>query len=329
MNMKKVLDAVSEFKGCISNIPVQGIQGEALIVLCIRDVDEEESGLMYGGSVGFNKDFYCQVCTYKEFDELVLEMSTNFGESSLKHLDIWQQEIKRQNEAGKATKLEVESKVDYTSEEFWKDAPEGALEHAQMEPWVDKLDYWLDSKGYWLAGEYYVFGLDVRDGVNFTRQEFTNITPRPVTKQTQPKPVYTQAMYDKGEFPSVGSMVIIEDTTGDCWSDAAHLVATEVRVMSVFKGLGKDIGGKEIMMVSVSNEGGSSCCFRADMCRPLPPKQELFDGKAYQFDYTDEHLGVIEIVAIYSKGEHKLKSLTRNCHLKDCTNIQHLTVGEK
>lgn len=197
MNMKKVWDAVSEFEGYISNIPVNGIQGEALIVLCIRDVDGAKSGLMYGGSVGFNEDFYCQVCTYKEFDELVAEMETNFGKSTPEDYFTW---IATKDDTSKATKLEVESKVDYKSEEFWKDAPEGATHYGEEDSEFNHGFYKVIDNS---APLYH-------DGSDWLECEETqSLIPRP-----QPKPVYTQAMYDKGELPSVGMFIMVDDCNG-------------------------------------------------------------------------------------------------------------------
>lgn len=202
---------------------------------------------------------------YGEFNDEVKSMSTNYGRSSQTYAEYKDAYI---------NSTEKETKVDYTSQEFWKDAPEGVYKYATMDPWGEENIYWLDDNGYWFEGECYAFGVSTDSTTNFVLDEFTIVATRP-----KPSPVFTKAMSDAGELPKVGMEVIVSDEYSDVWGDSLHLVGCPVQVMATFDGLGIELG-KNIPMVSVSNKGGSSACFRADMCMPIDTrtdKEKAFD----------------------------------------------------
>ncbi len=91
---------------------------------------------------------------------------------------------------------------------------------------------------------------------------------------------------NKPVFPFEGAMVVIDNKFYDCWNDANHLVGIEVKVMGCFDGLAVE-NGEPIKMVAVSDERGSSCCFRADMCKPIDTRTD--EEKA-----IDDHWNKIE-----------------------------------
>ena len=108
------------------------------------------------------------------------------------------------------TPLEKESEVDYTSEEFWKDAPEWATDFASYAiiGQLDRYRYWLGDNGFCIVGDESVgidlYGATSRDSdgdiaTNHKRCAFHIWASRP-----KPQPVFTQAMADAGELPSVG-----------------------------------------------------------------------------------------------------------------------------
>ena len=92
-------------------------------------------------------------------------------------------------------KIAKESKVDYTSEEFWKDAPEGAT-HVDVCGCFFKIatvgcNDMMILKGAWVH-------------VAVVQNEVDKLTPRP-----KPQPIFTKAMQEAGELPSVGMECLI------------------------------------------------------------------------------------------------------------------------
>ena len=130
-------------------------------------------------------------CTKLQFNQLVEDMSHHAG-------------IELFNEYVKADKklLEKESKVDYTSEEFWKDAPEGAT-HVDVCGCFFKIatvgcNDMMILKGAWVH-------------VAVVQNEVDKLTPRPKPqpKESNMKPVFTQEMSDNGELPPIGSECLV------------------------------------------------------------------------------------------------------------------------
>ena len=102
--MKTTQDAVIEFKG---EFPVTLIDYVGWTYSWYLDSPSD--------AFKFKGKF---VCTFLDFRDLVVELSHHAGE------DLFNEYVKADKKpAGK------ESKVDYTSEEFWKDAPEGATHY--------------------------------------------------------------------------------------------------------------------------------------------------------------------------------------------------------
>ncbi len=93
--MKTALDAVIEYKGDVSNVPVNGVQSEHVMLLCTRDNDVGKISFMGGSSIGFNRAYYLQACTYKEFNALVDELASNFGECDISYQKHCSNEVTR------------------------------------------------------------------------------------------------------------------------------------------------------------------------------------------------------------------------------------------
>ena len=111
------------------------------------------------------------------------------------------------------------------------------------------------------------------------------------------KPVFTQAMCDAGELPSVGMEVFVR-------------------------------GGKRTILLCADSEGdyvtmsehGSYDFDSINQFKPLTPPIELIDGKAYQFDCgRNTMLG-------FFNGKGFIGWSHSYWNLPDCTNIKPLTV---
>lgn len=113
-----------------------------------------------------------------------------------------------------------EKQVDYTSEEFWKDAPEG-------------YNAFMPESDDWNASWFKVDGDDVKRMVRlgyseeFEARSYTvkallseGLVLRPQPKPV--KPVYTQAMADNGELPPIGSEVTYYVSCKPAVSDENH-----------------------------------------------------------------------------------------------------------
>jgi hypothetical protein len=206
-------------------------------------------------------------------------------------------------------KSEQENKVDYTSVEFWKDAPEWATEYAQyvIIGVLDKARYWLCDDGFYVVGEkvkeLIVFGEEGQDDEgdnyrNHKKEDFHVISTRP----TQP-PVFTQEMADNGVLPSVGmevELVVFENLTS-----LGHIeFKNEVGFLFRYK----------------ENNLCDFMEFSSDIAfKPLTPPITLIDGKAYQFDSHGET----------RNGIYGMNSLINNegdFAITSCTNIQPLSV---
>jgi len=99
----------------------------------------------------------------------------------------------------------------------------------------------------------------------------------------KPKPVYTQAMADKGELPSVGMECLYLDSITSNYIECTVMYVSEWAIVlrQTGNGYGKDVElAKHTSDVTI---------------KPLAPPIELIDGKAYQFDYHD----IKSIVGIY------------------------------
>ena len=135
-------------------------------------------------------------CTKLQFNQLVEDMSHHAG-------------IELFNEYVKADKklLEKESKVDHTSREFWKDAPEGKNYLITYKSGVVAQVYnYFSAKPKIIDGYYRIAGESVGYGTS-SWEVFER--PKPQPKESNMKPVFTQAMSDNGELPPIGSKCLV------------------------------------------------------------------------------------------------------------------------
>ena len=137
-----------------------------------------------------------------------------------------------------------------------------------------------------------------------TVEEFNNFKGDNMTDKT-----YTQEMADEGVLPSVGmqvELVIFENLTS-----CGHIEYKN------------EIG---FLFRHKENNLCDFVEFSGDVAlKPLTPPIKLDDGNAYQFDVRERK----DLIAIYFEGTERFMRGAGYFNLKDCTNIQLLTVGNK
>ena len=296
--MKVTYDAVNEFKG----------EWEDYKHLVFK---VKSTGKLYFSQMDLviNEAAHELVCHKKEFNDLVLQMETNFGKCSDIAISHWKKCTKEL--LTKSTKeLEVMD-ID------WSKAPHWATEYATYAI-IGELDgykYWLGSNGFLIVGDESVsmsiYGTTSRDSdndvaTNHKKSDFHVLVTRP-----QPIPTYTQAMADNGEFPSVGVECVGTSSRGlvmTSWEKGSIIFTSPT--YTIFK----------------TSNGIEFCCdhlLGQDFkYKPLTPPIELLDGNAYQFDYGNTKL----IIGLYSKQNKQLQALAGHYESKYCTNIQSLIV---
>lgn len=238
------------------------------------------------------------ICTIEEFNNLVEEMTLGLDVNSVTHVDHY-----NYVNADK-TLLEKETKPDYTSLEFWKDAPEGATHHCGAhngfsDVWIKDLKE--DSYSFRVVGSLYASD-EWRHTNTILRDELKYLTPRPQPKSV--RPVYTQEMHDNGVKPSVGMQCTIDFIGGNIF------IGAELTYLSKTLGCFKCKEGVERSFdVSCIN------------FYPITPPTPLIDGKAYQFDNGDDK----GLYGVYDRL-HGLFHNRDSYVVRDCTNIKPLTV---
>lgn len=141
------------------------------------------------------------ICTISKYNQFVHSCMTNSEESSLKHLHIWQEGIKRQPETDEQFKAKL-NEIDKELEGMeidWGKAPKGAthyitdLEDGKLSEFVIKNG----EDGAWLAYK------SLKKG-HWSKETDDNecylVTPKPS------QPVFTQAMADNGESIKAGML---------------------------------------------------------------------------------------------------------------------------
>jgi len=130
---------------------------------------------------------------------------------------------------------------------------------------------------------------------------FTNCS----LSSSESKPVYTQAMADKGESPSVGMEIIVRymHDSKTVTHRGCVLFISDCRVI-------------------IDNDTGDHHHLLGDYrCEPLTPPIELIDGKAYQFQHQS-----CRGLGFYNKRLNEFSSLNHKILIDNCTNIQLLEV---
>lgn len=167
-------------------------------------------------------------------------------------------------------------------------------------------------------------GLDVNKVTNGEHYDYVN-SDKELLKPIKQDSIYTQEMYDNGERPSVGMKVSLEEDTEffSCASgEVKQLKANDVvSVISV----GKRLDNKYTVLTLMDVDAGF-CVINPDYVKPIPPKLELIDGKAYQFDISATYDK--EVSGIYSELKSTFSMPYANIHISKCTNIKLLTVSD-
>lgn len=140
--------------------------------------------------------------------------------------------------------------------------------------------------------------------------------PRPAEKT---KPVYTQAMSDAGELPSVGMECLVKHKHQDNTMWAKCFIV----------GLNKDgdylVFDHEIRGLEQHHIKNGTYDFTS-----MPTPIELIDGKAYQFDYGSNPASLLNIglIGTYDNNGSLPCFWVKDTpwYLQDCTNIKILTV---
>lgn len=223
----------------------------------------------------------------------------------------------------KGTFEQEETKVDYTSEEFWKGAPEGATHYmptSEMfcEAWIKGVS----DNSY----AYIIIGDDNQDWdvATFSRPKvamsFLVKRPRP-----KPLPVFTKAMSDAGELPQVGMECMYKDShTGKyILVEVMYISEWAIVIRQVGEGYGKDVEiAKHISDVKLEPVDT-----RTDKEKAYDKMREsLEDGKAYNFIY---HKNRKAVDGFYSADEDEFVYLQGTVRSHDASSIQPLTVADK
>jgi hypothetical protein len=318
--MKTVIDAVNEFKGV----------WDSKYGTCLWYYRGNEKYIFGNSAYGENL-----VCTQKEFNKCVDEMSkaewmeakppsvdnlvdddsrqarvSNIG-NVLHNISCSTVDEDEQNELGMYASYlwDLSSyfgKVDTGAVVIpeakptidWDNAPEWATHYdttPDIHPWLKLTgsiwEYWHIDK--WLSY-----------GATYSSSDEC-IIERP---KAEAKPIYTQAMADAGELPSVGELVQMRrDFGGDNNFYNGKLIHEH----------------NGVLWFVDDKYGGNLHSMNEVTFKPLIP---LIDGEAYQFDYHD----MIGIKGIYQKPDHdgfdsfvgSFGSVSKSM----CSNIKHLTV---
>lgn len=237
--LKTVWDAVNELRGDVES--------------CVYfDLEVPFIGMIYVGTIkntmnnnalqvtdeAIENDSWSLACAITEFNALVEDMKLGLDVNPVNYgyyLDYV--------DADK-TPLEKETKPDYTSLEFWKDAPEDMVTLGAIGKAGTLVFYNDDNYKYICSGS--IFPFKKENDCTFDYGEVAFIachpqsTPTETPEEKEPlkpisKPlVYTQEMSDNGVMPSVGMKCIAES-----------------------KGIG---GGSDLVTVSQINDKGQFAC---------------------------------------------------------------------
>lgn len=219
-------------------------------------------------------------------------------------------------------KLTGESKQDYINaiaekedrvDIDWSKAPEGATHYWEgshsFYKFSNHLDDFVFCAGHWEpCSDIACFGTD-------------RLTSRPTGPQP---PVYTQEMSNEGILPSIGVECLLRKSSepvkgrngfvaGECAGEevyiTAHFETREGSAMAAYFGINKRFGG---VACGIAFE-------------PLPPKQELINGKAYQFNFMHHKA----ITGLYDKLNDEFDSFGRKFPVFKSKRITLLTPEDK
>ena len=296
--MKNIIDAVNEFKGEWERIIYTCIQkGEEIAIESFgNDADfNETKGFISRGIAGFNKSKYRKICNEKQFNDLVSQMETNFGECNISYSEHCSNESVRLQKSDKEVEVMDRdgSKAPKTKGECcYVDSSLDGVPSGFYEDRKPKMFFRADS-----------MGNKKDDGYLFRSDDYSDKIA--ITRQPQPKPVFTQEMCDDDEYLPTVDMLVKHQ-------------GVEKEVIGEL-----DVNNK-LALKSIDN-GIYSLAHINDIF-PTTPPIELIDGKAYQF-YIEEVTNIFH--AIWSKERQQMCTEHSYFYKRVCEGIQPLTVEVK
>ena len=254
--MKTVIDAVNEFKGDWENAEYGEIDVR-FIFECFNNKDVTNSiGALVGDCENGSPENYREVCTRKQFNDLVSQMETNFGKCEQSYSDYVMAFVSMDdlNKSFSDKELEVMDIVllmgnRYEFSDDKNDWEEGELYDYSDEP-VQTKQYQSKSGD---KTEWYLYIREIKP---------------------QPKPVFTQEMCDNKILPPIGSKAqfignddyLVEFNISD--GDEVECICHT-----------KDFEGESIGVYR--HKDGYSVSILTQLIKPLTPPIELIDGNWY------------------------------------------------
>ena len=271
--MKTVIDAVNEFKGDFDNGNFANTHNDNFLInddyvhmiVTNQNCDLEVGTLVVYSEVD-ERDDVDFICTRKQFNDLVSQMETNFGKCD-PVLAAYYRHVTDKELLTKSTKELKVMDID------WSKAPEGATHYAgesedDVACWIKQdPDHGLSYVAVWLHEQ------RGKDAVVHWISPGDFILIDCVAKP-QP-PVYTQAMADNGELPSVGMECELSEgfngfDKGSILKVYSHDVSSNDSCV-LAGALIKDVSG-----------GVQAFEFHIKYLKPLAPPIKLIDGECYQ-----------------------------------------------
>lgn len=193
----------------------------------------------------------------------------------------------------------------------WDDAPEGAT-HFSPET-ITEVACWIKQECD--LSSYIATGYHKRKSKNepdhwLPTEDFNikELTPRP-SKQVKPddKPVFTQAMADNGELPSVGMECLVYDLSSDTFHKCELIMIH-----------------KKSFVWDSDGWDGAFVTSDSVKLKPIPTKPDLIDGAAYQFWFKN-----LKRLAFYDLMGNEFTNGLHTWNAVDCENITPLTPKDK
>ncbi len=216
--LKTVWDAVNELRGDLSNADCGFRKGN--VNLWLNIVENNYISLI--GNPFASPEIYELTCTTAEFNALVEEMTLGLDVNGVTHGELFDYV-----NADKML-LEKETEPDYTSLEFWKDAPEGYDYAVIRNEATDNVSFYKDAPTYQCIFKYgnHHYMLCFKKGDVKYNAKYYHVVKRPQSTPTETpeekealdsiinKPlVYTQEMADNGVFESGQKVFIAQMNT--------------------------------------------------------------------------------------------------------------------
>ena len=288
--MKTIWNAVNELKGNLEDCEHYAVSSDAIcsyIYVGTYENTRNKGALQVTDEV-INNGRWALVSSFMEFNALVTEMSLGLDVNPIN-----EGYYHKYLDADKQ-ELEPVPVID------WDNAPEGATH------------YWGRSNSFYKFsnfGDDFVFCVDQWDScsdIECFRDDA--LIQRPAKKEPN---IYTQEMSDNGELPPIGSMFIDIELDNE---EQVEAMAHDLEFGRVIYKRGSTLQDSEYFGA------------QAHECKPIPPKLELIDGKAYQFDISATYDK--EVSGIYSELKSTFSMPYANIHISKCTNIKLLTVSD-